>query len=182
MAYNAIKEIQKEWFKIQEKKWTVYKHTTPNGKIYIGITSQKPEKRWASGHGYKKTYFGNAIQKYGWKNIKHEILFSGLNELDAKEKEVELIEKFKSFEKEYGYNLTKGGDGTVGLKRSKKQIQFLKDLLSKKVYQRELDGTFIKEWESIREAERETGIYRQNITACCYRKVFQANGYLWARL
>lgn len=91
-----------------------------------------------------------------------------------------MIEKYKSFDREFGYNCTKGGDGTVGLKRSKEQIQFLKDLLSKKVYQRELDGTFIKEWDSIREVERETGICRQNITACCHRKVFQANGYLWS--
>ena len=77
-----------------------------------------PEKRWLSGHGYNGTYFGNAIKKYGWQNINHEILFTELDELDAKEKEVELIEKFRSFEKDYGYNLTKGGDGTVGLKRS----------------------------------------------------------------
>ena len=158
----------------------MYKHTTPNGKVYIGITSQKPEKRWANGHGYKGTYFGNAIKKYGWKNIKHEILFTELDELDAKEKEVELIEKFRSFEKDYGYNLTKGGDGTVGLKRSKEQIQLLKDLLSKKVYQRELDGTFIKEWNSIREVERITGFHRQCITTCCHKKVFQAYGYLWS--
>ena len=165
---------------IEERKWTVYKHTTPNGKVYIGITSQLPEKRWLSGHGYKGTYFGNAIKKYGWKNIKHEILFTELDELDAKEKEVELIEKFRSFEKDYGYNLTKGGDGTVGLKRSKEQIQLLKDLLSKKVYQRELDGTFIKEWNSIREVERITGFHRQCITTCCHKKVFQAYGYLWS--
>lgn len=100
--------------------------------------------------------------------------------MEAKEKEVELIEKYKSFEKEYGYNLTKGGDGTVGLKRSKEQIQFLKDLLSKKVYQRELDGTFIKEWNGLREIERTTGFHRQCITACCHKKMFQAYGYLWS--
>lgn len=100
--------------------------------------------------------------------------------MDAKEKEVELIEKFRSFEKEYGYNLTKGGDGTVGLKRSKEQIQFLKNLLSKKVYQRELDGTFVKEWNGLREIERKTGFCRQNITACCNKKVFQAHGYIWS--
>lgn len=26
--------------------YSVYKHTAPNGKIYIGITSMKPENRW----------------------------------------------------------------------------------------------------------------------------------------
>ena len=158
----------------------MYKHTTPNGKVYIGITSQLPEKRWLSGHGYNGTYFGNAIKKYGWKNIKHEILFTGLDELDAKEKEVELIEEFRSFEREYGYNCTKGGDGTVGLKRSKEQIQYLKKLLSKPVYQRQLDGTFVKRWNSIREIEKETGYARPSITNCCKKKAYQAYGFLWS--
>jgi hypothetical protein len=26
--------------------YTLYKHTAPNGKVYIGITSRKPESRW----------------------------------------------------------------------------------------------------------------------------------------
>lgn len=30
----------------------VYKHTAPNGKVYIGITSQKPIYRWNSGEAY----------------------------------------------------------------------------------------------------------------------------------
>ena len=30
-------------------EYTVYKHTCPNGKIYIGITSMPVEKRWDSG-------------------------------------------------------------------------------------------------------------------------------------
>lgn len=34
--------------------YTVYKHTTPSGKVYVGITKQKPEQRWDNGNGYKK--------------------------------------------------------------------------------------------------------------------------------
>ena len=45
--------------------WTVYCHTTPSGKRYIGITSQKTEDRWRNGNGYKNTPFGKAIEKYG---------------------------------------------------------------------------------------------------------------------
>lgn len=30
-------------------KWTVYRHTSPSGKVYIGITSQNVERRWNSG-------------------------------------------------------------------------------------------------------------------------------------
>lgn len=107
-------------------------------------------------------------------------MFAELEELEAKEKEVELIEKYKSFDKEYGYNCTKGGDGTVGLKKTKEQIECLKELLSKPVYQRKLDGTFIKKWNSVREISRETQYSRSNITQCCKCKTYQAYGFLWS--
>ena len=79
-----------------DKKFMVYKHTFPNGKVYIGITSKKkPNQRWESGTGYSKNQIVmyNAIQKYGWDNIKHEILFENLSKDDACKKEIELIKK-----------------------------------------------------------------------------------------
>lgn len=91
--------------------YTVYKHTTPNGKVYIGITRQKPVNRWLNGKGYQKQeYFYNAILKYGWDNIKHEILFEGLTKEEAEEKEVELIKQYKSANRKYGYNIANGGN------------------------------------------------------------------------
>ena len=63
------------------KKFCVYRHIFPNGKSYIGITSKKPNQRWENGKGYSKTgqnAIYNAIKKYGWDNIKHEILFDNL--------------------------------------------------------------------------------------------------------
>ena len=35
-----------------ENTYCVYIHTAPNGKMYIGQTSQKPEARWNNGRGY----------------------------------------------------------------------------------------------------------------------------------
>ena len=36
------------------KKYTIYIHKNKiNGKVYIGQTSQKPEKRWDNGRGYE---------------------------------------------------------------------------------------------------------------------------------
>lgn len=32
--------------------YIVYKHTTPCGKVYIGITSKTPSQRWQNGKGY----------------------------------------------------------------------------------------------------------------------------------
>ena len=91
--------------------YIVYKHTAPNGKIYIGITKSKsPNKRWRNGKGYwSNEYFTNAIYKYGWDNIKHEILFYNLLKEDAEQKEIELIAKYKSYNRKYGFNIEKGG-------------------------------------------------------------------------
>ena len=58
--------------------YVVYKHTAPNGKVYIGITCRDPEERWANGKGYNGQYFGRAVKKYGWENFSHEKLFSDL--------------------------------------------------------------------------------------------------------
>lgn len=89
----------------------VYKHTSPNNKVYIGITSQNPIDRWENGRGYKKQpLFFNAILKYGWNNFKHEILFSGLTQEQAEQKEVELINVYKSNLRKYGYNIANGGN------------------------------------------------------------------------
>ena len=91
--------------------YTVYKHTTPNGKVYIGITKQKPQTRWRHGEGYiHSTYFYNAIKKYGWENIKHEIIYANLTHDEAEAYEKALIKEYKSNQKGFGYNLDSGGN------------------------------------------------------------------------
>lgn len=90
--------------------YTVYKHVFPNNKIYIGITYQKPEKRWLSGYRYRGTFVGNAIKKYGWENVKHEILYENLTKEQAEQKEIELIAQYKSNNMKFGYNISNGGN------------------------------------------------------------------------
>lgn len=98
--------------------YTVYKHTLPkeasgknNDMYYIGITSQQPEIRWGkNGRCYNNSsYFWNAIQKYGWNNFKHDILFGNLTKEEAEQKEVELIAYYKSADRDFGYNIALGG-------------------------------------------------------------------------
>jgi group I intron endonuclease len=95
--------------------YSVYKHTAPNGKVYIGITRKRPEKRWLNGKGYPNNYhFSNAIMFYGWANIKHDILLSGLTKAEAQEAEIKFIALYESMNPDKGYNLTRGGDGNWG--------------------------------------------------------------------
>ena len=97
---------------VNNKLYSVYIHTSPNGKRYIGITSmQPPEKRWLNGYGYKHNYhFTNAINCYGWNNFSHEIVATNLSENEAIQMEKDLIEKYNTMNSNYGYNQTSGGE------------------------------------------------------------------------
>lgn len=99
-----------------DKEFVVYCHTNNiNNKKYIGITCQSISQRFRNGKGYKSCpHFNNAIKLYGWDNFSHEILFSGLSQDEAKEKEIELIKKYKTRNPKYGYNMTPGGEGYCG--------------------------------------------------------------------
>lgn len=100
-----------EHIQLAQNKYSVYIHIFPNGKVYIGITSQKPKERWRNGKGYYgSTRICNAIQKYGWKNTKHKILYEYLTKEEAENKEKELIQQYKSYDEKYGYNLELGGN------------------------------------------------------------------------
>lgn len=103
--------------------WTVYEHITPSGKRYIGITSREnPKQRWKCGSHYKKgSAFRGAIDKYGWNDIQHNILFNDLTEKEAKWLENYLIcyyWTFVGFKDSKGYNMTLGGEGVVGWKHT----------------------------------------------------------------
>lgn len=102
--------------------YSVYKHTSPSGKIYIGVTKQTPRKRWQNGLGYRtQEYFYRAILKYGWDKFKHEIVYQTESYEDANSKEVELIAKYKSTNKNFGYNIESGGNLNKGMSDSTKQ-------------------------------------------------------------
>lgn len=91
----------------------VYCHTNKiNGKRYIGITQNKPNRRWQNGYGYKdrNSHFYNAIKKYGWENFEHIILEENLTRKEASEKEKYYIRLYNTNNENYGYNITSGGD------------------------------------------------------------------------
>ena len=91
--------------------YCVYMHINKiNGKKYIGITKQSPEKRWRKGGGYSGKHFSSAIKKYGWDNFEHVILFIGLSCQEACDIEESLITMYHTSNQDYGYNLSSGGE------------------------------------------------------------------------
>lgn len=103
--------------------FTVYKHISPNGKQYVGITSVNVETRWNNGNNYRNNpYFTNAIKKYGWDNFEHIILHENLSKEQACEIEKELIKELDLTDPNKGYNLTFGGEHGKMSEQTKKKI------------------------------------------------------------
>lgn len=93
-----------------------------NNKIYIGLTKNTLEKRWKQ-HFNKalkndcNTPFYNAIRKYGIDCWNMKVVFECENTEIAKQKEIEYISLYDSYNN--GYNATFGGDGNNGILMSK---------------------------------------------------------------
>ena len=94
-----------------ENNYTVYMHISPSNKRYIGITSQKIERRWRNGKGYTNNiHFANAINKYGWDNFQHIIIAKRLTKEVAEWLEIELIREWNTTDINKGYNVNLGGE------------------------------------------------------------------------
>lgn len=104
---------------IENGNYCVYVHTSPSGKMYVGQTGMKPERRWGKdgacylkkkGNGeYAQRIFAHAILKYSWENFEHEIIASNLTKEEADSFEKLLIEKLNTMDSKYGYNTREGG-------------------------------------------------------------------------
>lgn len=178
--------------------YCVYKHTTPNSKVYIGITSKKPEERWKGGAGYSNNkHFASAIQLYGWNNIKHEIIKDGLSKEQACEIEKQLIKEYDSTNRNKGYNVSTGGENSSegfhhteeakekigeaskGRKRSACNIRAVRKALAKKVKVYDINRNYIGTYDTVIEAEKATGVNNSNIVATCKGKYEQFKGYIF---
>lgn len=98
--------------------YVLYRHTSPSGKAYIGITKDytarcKSHQR-CDGSAPK---FHNAIRKYGWDAFTHEILLEGLTQDEAGEMEILCIAKYNT--RVHGYNSHPGGVCADGVAVSK---------------------------------------------------------------
>ena len=89
--------------------YTIYVHTTPDGKKYVGSTSLEPKIRFGGGCNYKcSTRFNDAINFFGWNNIKHEILETVEDKETALKREEYYTLLWRTNEPEFGYNIYVG--------------------------------------------------------------------------
>lgn len=145
-------------------KGLIYKiSNTVNDKIYIGQTIQPLSRRWQkhiSDSKKKDTHLYRAMRLYGVDKFSIEVIEGNIPQEELSDKEKYYISQYNSFND--GYNSTPGGEsGMVG----------------QKVYQYDLNGNFIKEYQGSYEAERETGCLHQNILKTCKGIFSQTGGY-----
>lgn len=153
-----------------QNNWCVYRHETPIGKNYFGITKQLPSTRWGGdGRGYKQNHFYNAIRKYGWDNISHYTLCLDDESLiwlpyeigtpkeitnifaedDAKKLESLFISEYKTFLREFGYNRTFGGEAEKHAPATRKKMsQTHKAMWSDDAYRAKRSGRLSPYWRN----------------------------------
>ena len=148
--------------------FTVYKHTCPNGKVYIGMTGTDVDDRWKDGFGYVDNQaFFHDIVLYGWLHIDHHILSVHSTKEEALREEAYQILLHNSVYPQHGYNIAQ-----KGTTHSASVAQYTKD------------GTHIATYNSIQDASTATGINKSSICLCCKGKQgtsyrHSAGGYVW---
>jgi group I intron endonuclease len=117
----------------------LYRLTFPNGKVYIGITKESVEQRIRRHIAYarsgKQYSLSCAIRKYGEKSFFYDVLNAGTWD-EMKKAEIVSIAAHNSMGK-FGYNMTAGGEGSLGLKKD----AFVKAKISKALKGRKVNFT-----------------------------------------
>lgn len=123
-------------------KGCIYCALSPSKKKYYGYSLNFKGRKAThikNARNGKINHFYTAIRKYGVENIEWLIIEEYENEdkIELKkilcEREIYWIERDKTYLEEFGYNMTKGGDGRVGIPHSKESKEKLsKSLKGKK--------------------------------------------------
>ena len=160
-----------------------------NGKVYIGQTIGTLQHRIGQhkSNAKRSSVISAAIRKYGWENFEAKIIDEAKSVEELNQKEVYWISYYKSVAPN-GYNLEAGGKNAINEENTRLKIseankgRFLgeKSPRSKKVYQFSLDGHFIAEYASAREASRIHKISSSQIASVCRKEHYIAKGYRWS--
>lgn len=146
---------------------------------YVGRTQNILRIR-LNGHtseGMKsKTYRGNWIRSLAKEGLKP--IIEEIETIEASWDESHLIEKYWIYQfTAWNFRLVNSTDKGAG--RSK-AFDHIRQSVIKTVYQYTKEGKLIGQYESAREAEKQTGVGHKLISACCTGKRLSAHGFLWS--
>lgn len=157
-------------------KYIIYCTTcTENGKIYIGVHKTENPDVFDGylGNGLKlgwsiknpHTAFQHAVKKYGYSKFKRAVLYVFDTAEEAFQKEAEIV-NFDFVKRKDNYNTSLGGISP--------------GCVYDKLYQYDLKGKFIREWDSVREAIEHYGCYSDRFNQCIKNKRSAFNCY-WTK-
>ena len=127
-------------------------------KSYIGKTTNFKRRKYTHIHGNgNRSLFHDAIVKYGSDEIKWEILDEADSFEIAKELEQRYIKQFNSLAPN-GYNVAVGGQGNGAAYNSKPIVSF------------DLDGNYLKRYDSATDVYIEDGNNESDVLLCCKGK------------
>ena len=147
-----------------------------NNKKYIGQTISEKNRYYS--HFYKGAkecqYFHAAISKYGKDNFDYEVLYRSELFEDTKEnkrlikktlndKEQFFIKKYNTVDREKGYNITIGGDGTPGHKVSNNHKQKLHNLYIGTHYESKQKGIHRDNLNAVKVNLRKINYYKYGV-------------------
>ena len=188
----------------EEGTYYLYRHIRldTNEVFYIGIGKKcKTGRKFKYKRAYdftQRSKFWKRVYNKSIKNIKVEFLLESNDRQFIKQKEIEFIALYGRKNLGLGHlvNLTNGGDCPSEESFSEKRKLKLKELkkgfmpCSKffensrkthiiKVYQYDLKGNFIREFESLTEAAKNCNSMTTNISKCCKSNLHSAAGFIW---
>lgn len=107
------------------RQWYIYKITNPNGRVYIGKTLNYSQRlrQYKCIQLKRQALITRSLLKYGFDKHQFEVIdsFIGTSE-DCSSKEMFWIRSYMSnsckFPMQKGMNMTDGGEGVLGIKRS----------------------------------------------------------------
>lgn len=196
---------------MNKNNYCVYVHANNiNGKRYVGITNN-PKSRWyGKGKAYKDcTHFATAIKKYGWDNFTHYLLETDLTLDEANELEQVYIARYKTQDRQHGYNIQAGGffvpsmlgkhhteetkrkmrEKALGRTISDEQRRHHSEVMKGRlVGAKNHKSTAViclntgEVFETQRQAAEAKGVSQSKISLCCQGKREHTHGYRWSYL
>lgn len=118
--------------------------------------------------------FYEAIKRFGWDNIDHDIVAETKSKWIAEKIERTLITHFKSKTRSFNEN---------NIETNILESKSIRKIPLRRVAQYDKNtNEKIREFDSIREARDYTGIPEQGIRANCLNKTKSSGGYIWKYL
>lgn len=205
---NGIKITYKKFKRLTEKMAIYIIINSINHKIYIGSTINVSRRKSEHFNGLKNNnhpnkHLQNSYDKYGENAFSMYLLEYIDNKEDLLKREQYWIDLTCVTNRDIGYNISPTAGSTLGTfhseefkeqrrilslgennpfygkKHSSETLKKISNSKSKPIFQFDLDGNFIKEWESAMEIQNIKGYTRHGIYKSCNHKVKKYQGYIW---